>query len=330
MSDRRPNEETPVDLLAGRYRIDSPLGAGGMGEVFLAQDTLLERRVAIKLLPAEVQTDPIARGRLRREALAAASLDHPFICKVYEIGDAEGRLFIAMEYVEGETLHVVARRALLPMRQVVEMATELAEALEEAHRRGVVHRDLKPANVMITPQGHVKVMDFGLAKPLAPDSGAEMGSDAATLLTESGARVGTPGYMSPEQVLGGPLDPRSDIFSLGVILHELATGDTRFCATIRRRRWPRSCGIPRRPARARSTAWRASAPSSIGCSPRRAPSGTRQCASFGLHSKPCASACGRRRRRVPWRAPRRCRRSARRLSAATRKPPTCSGCSIAC
>jgi tetratricopeptide (TPR) repeat protein/predicted Ser/Thr protein kinase len=212
------------DLLAGRYRIDSPLGAGGMGEVFLAQDTLLERRVAIKVLPAEVQADPVARGRLRREALAAASLDHPFICKVYEIGDAEGRLFIAMEYVEGETLHVVARRALLPMRQIVEMATELADALEEAHRRGVVHRDLKPANVMITPQGHVKVMDFGLAKPLAPDSGAEMGSDAATRLTESGARVGTPGYMSPEQVLGGPLDPRSDIFSLGVILHELASG----------------------------------------------------------------------------------------------------------
>ena len=109
-----------TDLLAGRYRIDSPLGAGGMGEVFLAQDTLLERRVAIKLLPADVQTDPIARGRLRREALAAASLDHPFICKVYEIGDAEGRLFIAMEYVEGETLHVVARRAPLLTRLVVE------------------------------------------------------------------------------------------------------------------------------------------------------------------------------------------------------------------
>jgi serine/threonine protein kinase len=135
-----------VDLLGGRYQVVSLLGAGGMGEVFLAQDMLLERRVAIKLLPVEVQADPVARWRLRREALAAASLDHPFICKVYEIDDAEGRLFIAMEYVEGETLHVIARRALLPMRQVVEMGTELAEALEEAHRRGVVHRDLKPAN----------------------------------------------------------------------------------------------------------------------------------------------------------------------------------------
>ena len=143
----------PPDLLAGRYRILSPLGAGGMGEVFLAEDTRLERRVAVKMLPASVEANAVARERLRREALAAAALDHPFICKVHEIGDADGRVFIVMEYVEGDTLHVTARRALLPVRQVIDIAHELTQALDAAHRRGIVHRDLKPANVMLTPQG---------------------------------------------------------------------------------------------------------------------------------------------------------------------------------
>ena len=153
-----------TDLLAGRYRIDSPLGAGGMGEVFLAHDIRLERRVAIKWLHPDHEQDLVARERLRREALAAAALDHPFICKIHEIGDADGRTFIVMEYVEGETLQVAAGRELLPVRQIVDLATELAQALEEAHGRGVVHRDLKPSNVMVTRQGHVKVLDFGLAK----------------------------------------------------------------------------------------------------------------------------------------------------------------------
>ncbi|MGQ0736578.1 MAG: serine/threonine-protein kinase [Acidobacteriota bacterium] len=208
-------------LLAGRYHILSPLGAGAMGEVFLAEDTRLERRVAVKLLPASAEGDAVARERLRREALAAAALDHPFICKVYEIGDTDpstssgqgGRVFIVMEYVEGETLHSSSRR------------------------RGLVHRDLKPANVMVTLQGHVKVMDFGLAKQMAPREQPGAGSDAGpgsdrgkapttggAALTDAGTRLGTPAYMSPEQVLGGSLDPRSDLFSLGVILHELATG----------------------------------------------------------------------------------------------------------
>jgi tetratricopeptide (TPR) repeat protein/predicted Ser/Thr protein kinase len=213
-------------LLAGRYRILSPLGAGGMGEVFLAEDTRLERRVAVKLLPASTEADAVARERLRREALAAAALDHPFICKVYEIGDADGRLFIVMEYVEGETLQQFTRRSLPPVRQVIDIAHQLIQALDAAHRRGLVHRDLKPANVMVTPQGHVKVMDFGLAKQVVQPPGSGAGSAPATVgeLTQAGTRVGTLGYMSPEQVLGGSLDPRSDIFSLGVILHELATG----------------------------------------------------------------------------------------------------------
>jgi tetratricopeptide (TPR) repeat protein/predicted Ser/Thr protein kinase len=226
------------ELLAGRYRILSPLGAGGMGEVFLAEDTRLERRVAVKMLPASVEADAVARERLRREALAAAALDHPYICKVYEIGDADGRVFIVMEYVEGDTLHAASRRGLLPVRQVVEIAHELTQALDAAHRRGIVHRDLKPANVMLTPQGHVKVMDFGLAKqvvartaPAAADAQTEAGAAsprAATALTDAGTRIGTPAYMSPEQVLGASLDPRSDLFSLGVILHELATGSHPF------------------------------------------------------------------------------------------------------
>ncbi len=160
------------DRLGGRYRILSPLGAGGMGEVFLAEDTRLERRVAVKLLPASAGDDAIARERLRREALAAAALDHPFICKVFEIGDADGRFFIVMEYVEGETLHASSRRALLPLRQVIDIAHELAQALDAAHRRGILHRDLKPANVMMTSQGHVKVLDFGLAKQVAAQAGA--------------------------------------------------------------------------------------------------------------------------------------------------------------
>jgi predicted ATPase/predicted Ser/Thr protein kinase len=209
-----------MDIFANRYRILSSLGAGGMGEVSLAEDTRLQRRVAIKFLHRESEHDEIARERLRREALAAAALDHPFICKVHEIGEADGRTFIVMEYVEGDTLQALARGELLPLRQIVEIANEFAQALEEAHRRGVVHRDLKPSNVMLTKQGHVKVMDFGLAKQTAPGSGGS----AATMLTGSGTRLGTPAYMSPEQVAGSPLDARSDIFSFGVILHELTTG----------------------------------------------------------------------------------------------------------
>jgi tetratricopeptide (TPR) repeat protein len=211
-----------LNSLNSRYRIVSPIGAGGMGEVFLAEDLSLERRVAVKVLAPAAEADPIARERFRREALSAAALDHPFICKIHEIGDADGRLFIVMEYVEGETLHAAARRDLLPAPRVIEIATELAEALDAAHRRSIIHRDLKPSNVMLTPQGHVKVMDFGLAKQLDARTGTN--DRTPTLLTGSGTRLGTPAYMSPEQVLGGALDPRSDVFSLGVMLHELATG----------------------------------------------------------------------------------------------------------
>ena len=213
----------PGDRLADRYDVLRPLGAGGMGEVFLARDTTLERDVAIKVLPAALSADSMARERFRREALAAAALDHPFICKVFEIGDAYGRLFIVMEYVAGETLHAALGRGPLSSGDLLTLAIELTEALEIAHARNIVHRDLKPANIMLTSQHHAKVMDFGLAK-LVPDGSAETRIGAGAPITEQGARVGTPAYMSPEQVAGDAVDHRSDIFSLGVLLVEALTG----------------------------------------------------------------------------------------------------------
>ena len=194
-----------------------------MGEVFLAHDTVLERDVAIKMLPVALSADPIARERLRREALAAAGLDHPFICKVFEIGDADGRMFIVMEYVAGETLHATLERGPLASGALLTLAIELADALEAAHAHQIVHRDLKPANIMLTSQRHAKVMDFGLAK-LVLDASAETRSGAGMPITEQGTRVGTPACMSPEQVSGDAVDHRSDIFSLGVLLIEALTG----------------------------------------------------------------------------------------------------------
>ncbi len=210
-----------IDKTVSHYRILEKLGQGGMGEVFLAQDTTLDRKVALKFLPEELQQDPTARKRFLREAKSAAALDHPFICKIYEIGKAQDRTFIAMEYIQGITLEERMAEGLLPIEDVLETAGEIADALEGAHRRGIVHRDLKPSNVMLLPEGHVKVMDFGLAKRLTPEGEEE---DVSTVLTQDGAAVGTVPYMSPEQVRGKPLDTRSDIFSLGVVLYEMVTG----------------------------------------------------------------------------------------------------------
>lgn len=208
----------------GAYEILAPIGAGGMGEVYRAKDTKLGRPVAIKVLPGHLSSNPSARERLRREASAAAALDHPFICKVYEIGEERGELFLVMEFISGETLYEQLRSGSLPLPEALRIAAEVAEALEEAHNRRFVHRDLKPANVMVT-QGHVKVMDFGLAKQFGEtmasgDDGATMTS-ASPALTGAGAAIGTPDYMSPEQVRGEPLDQRSDLFSFGLLLCEL-------------------------------------------------------------------------------------------------------------
>jgi predicted Ser/Thr protein kinase len=214
----------PGQVIADRYRIERHLGSGGMGEVYLAHDTTLERRVALKLLPAKTEADPVARERLRREARAAAALDHPFICKIHEVGESLGQSYIVMEYVEGETLHSLASHGPLSTRQVLDIGHALAQALDEAHQRGLTHRDLKPTNIMVTGQGHVKVLDFGLAKQATAPPKATDSTGHGAALTDPGTRVGTPSYMSPEQILGGSVDPRSDVFSLGVVLHELVSG----------------------------------------------------------------------------------------------------------
>ncbi|UCC40647.1 MAG: protein kinase [Candidatus Aminicenantes bacterium] len=207
------------------YEILEILGKGGMGEVFLAQDKVLDRKVAIKFLPEEMQKVSTARMRLLREAKAAASLDHPFICKIFEAGEIEGTVFIVMEFIEGQTLREKLDQDVLSLKDSLEIALEVAEALEEAHEKGIVHRDLKHANIMLTPRGHVKVMDFGLAKHFLPQGEEEITKTLTkTPPTEQGAIVGTLAYMSPEQARGEDVDTRSDIFSLGIILYEMTTG----------------------------------------------------------------------------------------------------------
>jgi TolB-like protein/tRNA A-37 threonylcarbamoyl transferase component Bud32 len=208
----------------GPYEILAPIGEGGMGVVFQARDPRLDRQVAIKLLPSALAADRQAQERLRREAMAAAALDHPYICKIFEIGEHGDAVFLVMEYVAGETLDRRLRSGRMPLPETLRLAGEIAEALQEAHERGILHRDLKPSNIMLTQQGHVKVMDFGLAKRLADLPRA----DDATLdivspqLTAPGTLLGTPDYMSPEQVKGLLLDVRSDVFSFGVVLAEMA------------------------------------------------------------------------------------------------------------
>ena len=207
------------------YEILDQIGKGGMGEVYLAQDTSLDRKVAIKFLPEEMQKDAKARVRLVREAKAAASLDHPFICKIFETGEFEAKAYIVMEYIEGTDLRGKLDEGTLSMRDALQMALEIAEALEEAHEKGIIHRDLKPANIMITPRGHVKVMDFGLAKHFLTEGDGDISQTMTQeSLTEHGAIVGTLAYMSPEQARGESVDVRSDIFSLGIILYEMTTG----------------------------------------------------------------------------------------------------------
>ncbi len=213
------------------YRMQSCIGQGGMGEVYAAEDLTLNRRVALKfLLPdgANESRDPASadgggRRRLLREAQAAAQLDHPFICKVYEVGEHDGRAFFAMEFVEGVTLKARLASGRLTVDEALRIAGEIAEALHFAHSRGIVHRDIKPANVMLAADGHVKVMDFGVAKRMVAPPGAEDVTAGAATATLPGEATGTLAYMSPEQVRGEPIDARSDVFAFGVLLHELLT-----------------------------------------------------------------------------------------------------------
>jgi Tol biopolymer transport system component/tRNA A-37 threonylcarbamoyl transferase component Bud32 len=205
------------------YKIINKIGQGGMGEVYLAQDTTLDRKVALKFLSEELQQDSTARKRFLREARSAAALDHPYICKIYEIGEAEEKSFISMEYIQGTTLQEELLKGPLSLKEALEKATEIAEALEAAHQQKIVHRDLKPSNIMLTLDGHVKVMDFGLAKRVTPAEGGQE-EEITTALTREGALLGTVPYMSVEQVRGQVVDTRSDIFSFGVVLYEMLTG----------------------------------------------------------------------------------------------------------
>ena len=215
----------------GPYEVVGPLGAGGMGEVYRARDTRLERTVAIKILPAQLSSDPARRQRFEREAKTISSLNHPHICVLYDVGHQDGTDYLVMECVEGETLAKRLEKGPLPLEQVLKFGAQIADALDKAHRSGVVHRDLKPGNIMLTSSG-AKLLDFGLAKPAAAlVSGATLTVAAATPITpvtQEGTIVGTFQYMSPEQVEGKELDGRSDIFSLGAVLYEMQTGKKAF------------------------------------------------------------------------------------------------------
>jgi len=205
----------------GRYRIDAKLGEGGMGQVFRARDTVLGREVAVKVLPAgEVSADRV--HRFLREARAASQINHPNVVAIHEIAESNGVHFIVMEYVAGRTLSDVIPEKRLETVQVLHYARQIAASLAKAHASGVIHRDLKPANIMVTVEGLVKVLDFGLAKLQEADS---LAGDALTIgETVAGAVLGTAAYMPPEQLTGRPVDARSDIFSFGLVLYEMLSG----------------------------------------------------------------------------------------------------------
>ncbi len=221
MADEKANN-LKIDSSLGRYRIVKALGAGGMGEVFLAEDAELGRHAALKILPFEVSTDAERIRRFVQEAKAASALNHPNILTIYEIGAANGLRFIASEFIAGDTLRQRLDARKFSARETLEIAVQIAAALDAAHRNGIVHRDIKPENVMLREDGLVKILDFGIAK-LTEKKPESIDAEAATAVqagTTPGMIIGTANYMSPEQARGKEVDARSDIFSFGIVLYE--------------------------------------------------------------------------------------------------------------
>src|SRR6266699_3251531 len=231
------NSALPSGTKLGRYEIRSQLGEGGMGEVYLAEDTRLHRKVALKVLPTELAANKDRMRRFEQEAQAAGALSHPNIAQIFEIGEHDGTHYIAMEFIDGVTLREKIHREYVEMAKLLRYLQQVAEGLAKAHAAGIVHRDLKPDNVMITRDGYAKILDFGLAKlteqtkPQTIESAEE--APAAVMqrpLSKPGLVMGTVGYMSPEQAQGKPVDHRSDIFSFGCLLYEAATGERAFAS----------------------------------------------------------------------------------------------------